>query len=102
MAWAILGKIGLKSGAKAGAKVGTKTGTKVASRVGVRTGIVVGAGSLWGISNVFQGDGILGSIGDFLGLDSIGALVQTLVVIIIGSVIGYFALKLLFGRKKRG
>ena len=98
-----LGKIGLKTGAKVGAKTaaktGAKVGTKVASKIGLKAGIGIGAVGLFSISNVFQGDGLLGGIGDVLGLSSVTETMSTMIYVVIGIVILFLVIKIFGGKR---
>ena len=89
-----------RAATKAAAKTAQRAGVKVAGRFGVRTGIVVGAGGLLAMSNMFQGDGLLGWIGDALGLDGVAGTVLTIGIVAAGLFGAYVVLSRMMRRRR--
>ena len=92
MAWQILGKIGAKLGLKGGAKAGSKTGAKVASKIGLKGGIVLGAGTMFGLSEVMSGIGFLPGM-------NMGDSILTVVIIAVVGILAIKILPMLFRRR---
>ena len=95
----LVGKIGIKTAGKAAAKTGAKVTVKTGSKVGLKAGVAIGAGSLYGLSNVFTGDGPLGFLGDVLGLEGVSSTFTTIIIVIVGIVILIVVFKFLIRRR---